>query len=392
MTLVSLPVEPRADIAFHPLGEAAVLFDPVRRSVFTLRPAEAVAWCLLSEYNGDVPRTASALAGVAEESMAEPQPWLEAALDQWRNAGLLGAAPAAPPLAEGAEISVPAFVAPDLSAVRRRYRLLGLVVEVTFPDLEAAAAADAVFHGLQTEDAAQIRAALLAGNGNWTVIAEGKLAEFAPRQAQSIPALKLALTRLALGHAAGFAAVHAAAVARGGRAVLLPAPAGSGKSTLAAACTLAGWELLSDDTVVLEEEAGRALLRPLPLALCLKPGSWAPLVAAGADLDGLPVYERLDGRQARYLAVPKAADGPRPMAAVVVPRWRPDDAPARLDRLNPLDAFEALMPQLYPLAGPLDTEAVGRVVALVEGTPCFLLDYSQLPDALRLLGQAAGAA
>ena len=43
--------------------------------------------------------------------------------------------------------------------------------------------------------------------------------------------------------------VHAAAVARGGHALLLAAPSGTGKSTLAYACHAAGLDLLGDDHV-----------------------------------------------------------------------------------------------------------------------------------------------
>jgi hypothetical protein len=199
------------------------------------------------------------------------------------------------------------------------------------------------------------------------------------------------LTRLALEQANGFAAVHAAAVARDGRAVLLPAPAGSGKSTLAAACVLAGWELLADDTVVLDDGGGDAWLQPLPHALCLKPGAWPVLAACGGGLDGLAVHERLDGIPARYLPAPHRADGPRQLAAILFPGWHARAA-VGLRRLDALAAFQALMPQLYPLAGPIDAAAVQRVASLVERTPCFALDYDRPQDGVRLLGEALDTA
>lgn len=48
---------------------------------------------------------------------------------------------------------------------------------------------------------------------------------------------------------------HAAALVRGGVAVLLTGPSGAGKSTSAYAAVRAGWALLSDDTVFLEAGA-----------------------------------------------------------------------------------------------------------------------------------------
>jgi hypothetical protein len=232
---------------------------------------------------------------------------------------------------------------------------------------------------------------VLRDGEGWVVIAEGRIVEHAPRPAQAVPTLKLALTRLALSRASGFAAVHAAAVGRGGDAVLLPAPAGAGKSTLAAGCVQAGWELVADDTVVLCAGPDEVpLLRPLPLALCLKPGSWAPLAGLGIDLETPAVHERLDGKRARYVAPPRAADGPRTLAAIVVPRWRPG-AEGSLWRLSAREAFDLLMPQLYPLAEPLDAIAVGRVAGLVERIPSFALDYDGLADGIRLLAEAGVA-
>jgi hypothetical protein len=60
---------------------------------------------------------------------------------------------------------------------------------------------------------------------------------------------------------------HAAALERGGRALLLPAPPGSGKSTLSAALAHRGWRLLSDElaltTPVADTLKGTlALMRP----------------------------------------------------------------------------------------------------------------------------------
>ena len=61
-----------------------------------------------------------------------------------------------------------------------------------------------------------------------------------------------------------------------------------------------------------------------------------------------------------------------------------------LRRLDALAAFQALLPQFYPLAGLLDAVALREVAALVERTPCFALDYDRPQDGVRLLGEALG--
>jgi len=53
-------------------------------------------------------------------------------------------------------------------------------------------------------------------------------------------------------HAHQYLIIHAAAIARDGQAVLLPAPPGSGKSTLCAALVHRGWRLLSDELALID--------------------------------------------------------------------------------------------------------------------------------------------
>ncbi len=61
--------------------------------------------------------------------------------------------------------------------------------------------------------------------------------------------------------------LHAAVVARDGRAMILPGTPGSGKSTLCAALMLRGWQLLSDEFALIRPEDGHVLPLPKPIAL-----------------------------------------------------------------------------------------------------------------------------
>lgn len=62
--------------------------------------------------------------------------------------------------------------------------------------------------------------------------------------------------------------LHASAVERGGRAVILPGDSGSGKSTLAALLGEHGWRLLADEFVMIDMATGMIL--PFPRAISLK--------------------------------------------------------------------------------------------------------------------------
>jgi hypothetical protein len=386
---------PRPEIVFRDLaGTGAVLFDRATSRIAVLDRPEALAWCLIAEHG--IAHAAPHLAEAAGLEPASARAWLRQAAEGLADLGLLGPPARLPPpeTEHAARALTPAGrIAIPRGLPRRRYRLSpNLIVEVVHSDEALAEAAAGVLGHLETAapaPGAPLCAVLPAPEGfppGWVIALDGEVVEHAPRAAQRLPALKVALARLALDRAgAGRAAVHAAAVAAGGMAVLLPAPAGSGKSTLAAAAMLAGWELLADDTVILGRQ-GR-LVHPLPFAICLKRGSWDVLRAAGATtLDSLPVHERLDGREARYLAPPAAARVARRLGAIVVPAWRPGTAP-RLRRLAPPEALRALLPQYFPIGAALDGEAIGRAASLVTGLACFELSYDALADGVRLLGE-----
>lgn len=62
--------------------------------------------------------------------------------------------------------------------------------------------------------------------------------------------------------------IHASAVERGGKALIMPGDSGSGKSTLAALLAERGWRLLADEFVMIDLATGRVM--PFPRAISLK--------------------------------------------------------------------------------------------------------------------------
>lgn len=86
-------------------------------------------------------------------------------------------------------------------------------------------------------------------------------------QDHAYPLLEWAMNWCISSHAHQYLMLHAAVLARGDRAVLLPAPPGSGKSTLCAALMHSGWRLLSDELALLSPTDGwvSPLCRPVSL-------------------------------------------------------------------------------------------------------------------------------
>lgn len=115
--------------------------------------------------------------------------------------------------------------------------------------------------------------------------------------------------------------VHAAALARDGHVLMLPAAMEAGKTTLAAGLIDRGWAYLSDEAAALTRDGRRVRAYPKPLSV--DPGSqhllddWAPPVPADAPSSlragqwQVPATSRAGGRV--------VADGP--LGGIVLPRY-----------------------------------------------------------------------
>lgn len=175
--------------------------------------------------------------------------------------------------------------------------------------------------------------------------------------------------------------LHAGVVARGDRALILPAAPGSGKTTLTCALHLAGWRFLSDEFGVVDLESGELLpmVRPAPLkahsidVIGVRPGAVLgpifPKTRKGDVSHFVPDRDSFVARHRRALP-----------SLVVFPRFQ---AGAGLQCL-PLPRGRAAM-QIglnsfnYLALGPLGFQAV---VALAQRTPAYELVYSDLDEAI----------
>lgn len=383
------PLPPRlADVSLHFLGDGGVLFDAASQKVYAANTMATFIWCCLEE--GEAP---PGIAGRLQQTFGLSHPdavgALDAALASWREIGLVDRASpvaVAPPSERRGEIVEP--IGSASAGMADEYRLLDLrirlrcwpprlrrrVVPALMPLADRSGGADLTVVELD----------VALRDGRFVLAAGATVIDECVRWDGVVPMLKAQLNMLALRHSRDFAALHAAAVSRGERCVLLPAESGRGKSTLTAALAAAGFLVLGDDTVVLDRDALHA--RPMPFGICVKSGAWRLLASRFPALARRPTHRRPDGKIVRYL-LPRDGGAWAPAALRQAVGWivfpmRRDSGRAELRPVAKLDALSRLLGGFYPLGPGLDARRVDRLVAWLDGTRCLELRYASLDDAV----------
>lgn len=193
----------------------------------------------------------------------------------------------------------------------------------------------------------------------------------------------------------GLPTLHASAVAVNGRAVAFLSRHGGGKSGLAAAMAQAGFPLLTDDLLVLEEREDRWEARPSYPEMRMWPDEAAhfvgppeslPLVQADSEKRRVTIG---DGGFGSFL------DAATPLACLYLASRRPEGEGGGVE-IQPVSRSEALIelvrhsfsPRLVEAAG-LQPARLDRLARLVRAVPVRRLVYpsgfDRLPEVIRSL-------
>ena len=176
--------------------------------------------------------------------------------------------------------------------------------------------------------------------------------------------------------------LHGAAFDRGHGALLTVGPSGAGKSSLAVAAHLAGWAVLGDDMIVVDDGdviSVRGITR-VPTV----PGD----VAGAAALEGEAIP--LDPRQRLELRWLAPAAGRSALGGLVV--CDHDDGPGRFEPLTAAEALGDLVPALVLSALPGPVARWFPVAARIARGPSVRLRHSNDPaDATDRAGELLAA-
>jgi hypothetical protein len=176
------------------------------------------------------------------------------------------------------------------------------------------------------------------------------------------------------------AMLHAGAVAKGSRCVLLPATTGAGKSTLVAALVHRNFELLTEDLALITNRDLNVAI--LPHAIKVREGSWGTLHSLCPDLDSLPTYVE-NGQNCRFMSSGRvSALTQMPARCLVFPRFVPG-APTEVNDLSTFDALARLAD-----SGLWVDEDHGKIAIFLkwfQSTPKYSLVYSDIEAAVRVI-------
>lgn len=179
--------------------------------------------------------------------------------------------------------------------------------------------------------------------------------------------------------------LHAAVVAKDGRALVLPGLPGAGKSTLCAALGLRGWRVLSDEHALVPPGTRRVV--PICRPVSLKNESIEVIRAFEPSAVLGPVSEATHKGRVAHLKSDLQPDSldPEPLRAafMVFPSYR-RGAAARLAPRSRAESF------LFAAHHSFNFSVLGEpgfraMAEYIDGVECYDLEYGELDEAIALL-------
>ncbi|TGQ68270.1 PqqD family peptide modification chaperone [Mesorhizobium sp. M00.F.Ca.ET.186.01.1.1] len=353
------------------VGGQNILFSPTRKAIFVVNDTAADIWRSLEE--GISPQAISDEMACKGVDRLEANRHVEAALGDWQRQSLIRpCAPLSTSLAQEPASQMVAIAGRNMRIVYR--------AACAFPAIAA-------FRHLEVaRETADVLLEVVEHGGRVHLFRDSEwILSCSPDELPVM--LKGQLLTEVLEYGSYELALHAAALFRNERIVLLCGNPGAGKTTLTLALVHAGFGFAADDVTLLDSR-GHGI--GLPFAPAVKAGAWPLLAEYCPGLDAVPVCRRPDRRRVRF-AVPKASV-PLPASALpigcMVLLRRGRDSKACLEPVDPASALRGLLNGALAPGGELSGTAFDVLTQLIGSAETYCLTYSRLDDAVQLITKA----
>lgn len=356
------------------------MFSEADQRLYALDPASCLCWLCLSEPDPHCAAVAAMrqAAGLDEAASAAR---FQACLEQFRALALLDDRihPSAPAPKVPAIAAPPTVTPASVETGVLHYSLPGLNVALTVPD-DLAPLLTSMLSPLRTAGprSPSVRI-VIERDPDGLAIRYGRTTLQAGSAAGLATSLENLLVNLAVRQTPHLLALHAASVSRDGTGLMLAGPSGAGKSTLTVALLHGGWRYGTDELLLLTGER----VIPIPIAPCIKDGSFAMVERWFPALADEPIHERY-GRRVRYLPLSRPAASPDAIRSVVFPTWQPAAAPV-LRPLSGLEGLTRLLSHCIHAPRGLDAAGVDAILEWHRPLSYHALAYADPLDAVRLI-------
>ncbi len=384
-------LRPDKDVHDYPIGDELVLFSKRSGALYRANTTAALIWQGIRaglERKEILALLAEAF-HLAEDIIAAD---IETLLTQWRSNGLIegGAVAIQGPCSDPQpyeKYSKP-LPPPNIKHILTRYILLDSRIVLKLPGKEEAFLVHPLLDHLNAPQLTECNLELEVrkSTDHYVLLRDGTPVDWCDDKQGLAPLVHGNMLVLAYELSESLTGLHAAAVATDAHCILMPALSGSGKSTLAAALVGRGFQYGSDDMVLLTTAPVK--MRPAPVSMGLKNGSWKVLERYYPHLVSLPVHLRYDQQNIRYLPPPNdlIVDPTTRLniTHIVFPSYR-SGSNATLQAISQAEGLCRIAEAGYDVHGGLSAGRVRQLVDWIAKIPCYEFHYSHLEEAVGAL-------
>lgn len=390
-------MKPAPGVALFIIGNDGILFSERENVIYALNTTAAYIWCLLEDA---VPldRIIDHYSRTFNINHQNAHDQVNAVIDHLQEIRVLEGNEPNNKTPDGSLDNIGDNYRPTLSIAFKPspviesvcYRLLDTNIRINYTSPDQASWVHPVLAHLQYKqqpDVPECVIDIIINNDIYYIFCNEDIVAVTGDINRLAPVVKGLVIQTAVNNSEYFIYIHAGVVGINGSCLLLPARSGSGKSTLTAGLVASGFEYLTDEVALLEENSLRII--PAPLAIGIKSTGWDIIDSHHPDIYGLPVHHREDNKLVRYIpppdnSAPYHSTITYPVKTIILPHYDPG-MKTRLIPVSKVTALENILGDCLAIPVRFNMRNIEALASWISDIPCYQLTMSSLEDAIRII-------